>query len=185
MDWETIWRDFSEQPLFSPVFNLWHQFFSIHRYPHMPFYIYPAAKSWISFEDTIITFMDWLVDAHEIERNKHDQHRSFYQRCSYVMDNYLRYQNDTMCNLMYDTKLRKTEYDRLNSIIKTQNTTFYASLTALHTVGFAYLAYFFRYRRVTLLPTLLIASGYYYFFTKVNNIAYKLLVDQAVIAQAR
>ena len=85
----------------------------------MPFYIYPTAKAWISFEDTFITFLDWLVDAHEVERNDADKNRSFYQRAAYVMDNYLRYQNDTMCNLMFDTKLRKLEYDKLNSIVKT------------------------------------------------------------------
>ena len=151
----------------------------------MPFYFYPSAKSWISFEDTIITFLDWMVHAHEVERNKSDKNRTFYQRSLYVYENYLRYQNDTMCNLMFDTKLRKSEYSKLNSIIKVQNATYYLSLTGFHTLGFMYLAYFFRYRRVTLLPTLLISSAYYYFFTKVNNIAYKLIVDQKVIAAAR
>ena len=86
---------------------------------------------------------------------------------------------------MFDTKLKQIEYDRLNSVLRTQNATYFASLTAFHTLGFAYLAYFFRYRRVTLLPTFLISSAYYYFFTKVNNIAYKLIVDQKVINEAR
>ena len=103
----------------------------------------------------------------------------------YVYDNFLRYSNATMCNLMFDTKCRKIEYDKLNSTISKQNAVYFLSLTAFHTLGFMYLTYFFRYRRVTLLPTLLISSGYYYFFTKVNNIAYKLIVDQKVIAQAR
>ena len=66
--------------------------------------------------------------------------------------------------------------------MKQQNAIYYLSLTGLHTIGFMYMTYFFRYRRVTLLPTLLISSAYYYFFTKVNNIAYKLIVDQRVIA---
>ena len=44
MDWESVWRDFSEMPLFTPVFNLYHRFMGIKRYDHMPFYIYPQAK---------------------------------------------------------------------------------------------------------------------------------------------
>ena len=50
----------------------------IKRYDHMPFYFYPAAKSWISYEDTFLTFIDWLVDAHEVERNRSDAKRTFY-----------------------------------------------------------------------------------------------------------
>ena len=88
----------------------------------MPFYIYPQAKSWISFEDTILTFLDWAVDAHEIERNKEDINRTFYQRSLYVYENFLRYQNDTMANLMFDTKARKVDYDRLNSVLSVGNT---------------------------------------------------------------
>ena len=55
----------------------------IKRYDHMPFYFYPHAKKWISFEDSFITFLDWLVDAHECERNKSDINRSFYYRSNY------------------------------------------------------------------------------------------------------
>lgn len=65
MDWETVWRNFSEQPLFTPVFHLYHRILDIKRHDKMPFYIYPHAKKWISFEDSFITFIDWLVDAHE------------------------------------------------------------------------------------------------------------------------
>jgi hypothetical protein len=64
---------------------------NIRRYDHMPFYIYPQAKSWVSFEDTIITFLDWMVDAHELERNKFDKNRNFYARTLYVYENFLRY----------------------------------------------------------------------------------------------
>lgn len=94
---------------------------NIKRYEHMPFYIYPATKSWISFEDTILTFLDYLVDAHEQERNKDDINRSFYQRSLYVYQNFFRYNNDTVCNLMFDTKLRKSDYDRVNSLIDRAN----------------------------------------------------------------
>lgn len=48
-----------------------------------------------------------------------------------------------------------------------------------------YLSYFFRYRRVGAMPTLAIASAYYLFFENVNNIMYKLIVDRAVIQEAR
>ena len=48
-----------------------------------------------------------------------------------------------------------------------------------------YLSYFFRYRRVSLVPTLAIASAYYVFFENANNIMYKLIVDREVIRQAR
>lgn len=34
-------------------------------------------------------------------------------------------------------------------------------------------------------PTFLISCGYYYFFTKTNNIAYKLLVDTQVLKLTR
>ena len=74
----------------------------IKRHEHFPFYIYPSVKSWISFEDTIITFLDWMVDAHEQERNTHDKNRSFYQRSTYVYENWFRYYNDTVANLMFD-----------------------------------------------------------------------------------
>lgn len=58
-------------------------------------------------------------------------------------------------------------------------------MSVFHTISLMYLAYFFRFRRVTLLPTLLISSAYYYFFTKTNNIAYKLIVDAKIIETAR
>ena len=99
----------------SPVFNLYYQFMNIKRYDHFPFYIYPRARQWISFEDTFINFLDYLVDAHEQERNHSDKNMGFYQRSIYFYDNFLRYQNDTVANLMFDTQLRKVDYDRINS----------------------------------------------------------------------
>jgi len=185
MDWQSLWRDFSEQPAAAPLLGLYYKFRNIKRYEHMPFYIYPSAKSWISFEDTIITFLDWFVDAHELERNKGDKNRSFYQRSLYVYENFLRYQNDTIANVMYDTQARKIDYDRLNATVSHANTTFFLATSAFHTLGFMYLSYFFRFRRVGLLPTFGIACAYYYAFTKVNNTAYKLLVDRPVIQEAR
>ena len=73
------------------MFSLYYQFMDIKRYDRFPFYIYPQAKQWISFEDTFINFLDYAVDAHEQERNRADKNRSFYQRSVYVMDNYLRF----------------------------------------------------------------------------------------------
>ena len=48
-----------------------------------------------------------------------------------------------------------------------------------------YLSFFFRYRRVGAVPTLAIGAAYYVFFENANNIMYKLIVDRAVLGQAR
>ena len=101
------------------------------------------------------------------------------------MENFLRYQNDTVANCMFDDKLRKVDYDRYNSIITKQNTKFYLAMSALHSVSFMYLAYFFRFRRVNAVSTVLISSAYYYYFTKTNNIAYKWFVDKNILDLTR
>ena len=75
----------------------------IKRYDRMPFYIAPAAGKVVNYEDKLINYLDWTVDAHEEARNKEDANRNFYQRTLYVFNNFLRYQNDTVCNLMFDT----------------------------------------------------------------------------------
>jgi hypothetical protein len=82
---------------------------------------------------------------------------------------------------MFDQQHRKIDYDRLNSAVSVGNTHFLVATTVVHTFSFMYLAYFFRFRRVGLAPTLGIACAYYYAFTKINNAAYKLLVDRPVI----
>ena len=76
-DW---WREYQEGALLSPIFKLYGHFMDIKRYEHMPFYFYPAAKTWISWEDGVLTFLDYLVDAHEHERNQSDKNRCFYER---------------------------------------------------------------------------------------------------------
>ena len=68
-----------------------------------PFYFAPGAKRWIQVEDKIIEFADHLVDAHEEERNRADFKRSFYERTVYAYDNFFRYSNPTLGNLMFDT----------------------------------------------------------------------------------
>ena len=50
-------------------------------------------------------------------------------------------------------------------------------MTAFHTLAFMEMTYFFRYRRISLLSTLVISGAYYLFFKATNNIAYKLIVD--------
>ena len=70
-----------------------------------------------SFENSVLRFFDFLVDAHEIERNKFDHLKSFYSRANYVARNFHRFSNDTMANLTFDTNIRKSEYDRLNSVM--------------------------------------------------------------------
>ena len=63
-----------------------------------------------------------MVDAHELERNKEDANKNFYQRTHFVVNNFHRYSNETMANLTFDTKARKSDYDRMNSVIS--NSTF-------------------------------------------------------------
>jgi len=97
----------------------------------------------------------------------------------------MRYNNDTIANVMFDTKARKPEYDRLNSVVSVANTKYIAATTVLHTLGFAYLAYFFRFRRVSQVSAFAISCAYYYYFTKVNQTLYKVIVDRAVINTTR
>ncbi len=124
------WRDFQERPLGFPLLRLYNQFMNIKRYDHMPFYIYPSGVSVVSLEDKFINFLDWLVDAHEEARNPHDKNRHFYARSVFVMNNFLRYSNPTVCNVMFDTQAKRPQYDRLNSVISQQQTKFY--LSAIH-----------------------------------------------------
>jgi len=148
-DFETWWRDFQERPLAFPILSLYMRFMDIQRYEHMPFYFYPVGKGIVSYEDSVLKFIYFLVDAHEIERNKQDFSKTFYSRANYVARNFHRYSNDTMANLMFDTQLRKSDYDTMNSVIDRQTKVFYASATLTHMVGFSYLTYLFRYRTLS------------------------------------
>jgi len=105
-DWTTAWRDFQEKPIAFSLLSSYMNFMTIKRYEHMPFYFYPQGQKVVSFEDGVIKFLDHLVDAHEIERNNEDAKQSFYNRARYVISNFHRYSNDTMANVMFDTKLR-------------------------------------------------------------------------------
>lgn len=90
-----------------------------------------------------------------------------------------------MGNCMFDDQLSKAEYDRLNSVLSQRMLMYYVSMSGFHSVSFMYLAYFFRFRRVTLFPCFLISSAYYYFFDKTCLIGYKLIVDNKVNQTAR
>ena len=92
-------------------------FLEIERYDHFPFYFYPYAVKGVGFEDGVIKFIDYLVDAHELERNKQDHGKTFYNRANYVRKNFHRYSNDTMANLMFDVQCKKYEYARMNSVL--------------------------------------------------------------------
>jgi hypothetical protein len=70
----------------------------------MPFYFYPTGVNVVSLQDRVINYLDWAVDAHEEARNNSDRNKSFYMRTVYCWDNYLRYQNDTVANIMYETQ---------------------------------------------------------------------------------
>ena len=132
-----------------------------------------------------MNYIDWGVDAHEEARNPEDRNRNFYRRSVYVYNNFLRYQNTTVCNVMFDTKAPRNSYHKLNSVISLQNFKFYLAATTTHLLGFMYMSYFFRFRRVGAAPVLAIASAYYCAFDSVNNILYKAIVDKEVLATAR
>lgn len=151
----------------------------------MPFYFYPSGVSVVKLEDKFINFLDWLVDAHEEARNPHDKDRHFYARSVFAINNFLRYSNPTICNIMFDTQALRPQYDRLNSVISQQQTKFYLTAIGLHGTAFMYMSYFFRYRRVGALPVVAIAGAYTFVFENVNSILYKLLVDKHVLREAR
>lgn len=86
---------------------------------------------------------------------------------------------------MFDTKAPRPVYDKINGTVDQATRLYYAGAAALHASAFMYLSFFFRYRRVSAVPTIAIASAYYIFFENVNNIMYKLIVDREVIREAR
>ena len=182
---ENILRDLQERPLAFPVLKAYDAFMNIRRYEKFPFYIYPTSVSVSGFEDRVLKFLDYMVDAHELERNKSDMHRSFYQRAAYVYHNFHRYSNDTMANLMFDTKLSQPEYDKMNAVIDFKNKQFYLTATITHIFLFSYLSYLLRYRRLGKLQTFVVGSGYYTAFGLVNNLLYTGIVDYPVMSAAR
>ena len=90
-DWETLYRDFWNRPLLTPFLAIYSQFMNIRRYDRMPFYFAPVGTQVVDYEDKILHYMDFLVDAHEEARNPGDKNRNFYQRTNYVIRNFLRY----------------------------------------------------------------------------------------------
>jgi hypothetical protein len=59
---------------------------------------------------------------------------------------------------------------------------FYAAATFTHIIGFMYMSYFFRYRRLSMGPVLALSAAYYLAFDNVNNILYKTIVDARVLS---
>jgi len=86
---------------------------------------------------------------------------------------------------MFDTKCRKSEYDRMNSVLSLRTPAFYLAAAFVHLNIFAYSTYFFRYRRLNKLQVAAVGTAYYYAFGPINNILYKTIVDQKVISEAR
>ena len=184
-DFQKFSRDIQERPLLYPLFRSYGWILTIKRFDSFPFYVQPGVKSVMGFENTVLEFVDHLVDAHEIERNRNDRNKNAYQRNEYVARNWHRYANDTMANLMFDTKCRKSEYDRMNSTLSLRLPAFYAAATVTHFLLFAYSTYFFRYRRLNKLQVAAVGTAYYYAFGPINNILYKSIVDSKVISDAR
>ena len=129
--------------------------------------------------------MDYLVDAHELERRKTVYPHSFYMRSEYVARNFPYYSNETMANCYFDDKLRQSEYDRLDSIMTLSQLKYYGAAISVHFLTFAYMTYFFRYRKLNRLQVLGVGSLYYYAFGLINNSLYKLTVDKNIINGAR
>ena len=180
------WIDyFREGPLLLPFFYAYDAFMNLERGNSFPFYIFPGVKKVGDKEDSILTFMDNLVDIHESERNKHDKDRKFYERFHYVGTNIHRLQNDTVANLMFDTRLTKPQYDKLNSAMSTRFWTYMATMTTFHTLSFAYLCYFFRYRKLSVLPWAVVSVFYAFYFGITNKICYKVIVDSKMSSLAR
>ena len=133
----------------------------------------------------MLKFIDYAVDAHELERRKIIYHHNFYNRANYVARNFLWYSNDTMANCYYDAKLRDSEYQRLDSVMELGLVKYYGTATMFHFSMFAYMAFFFRYRRLTKLQVAGVGTAYWFAFNQVNEIMYKLCVDKNIINAAR
>ena len=182
---DSFWRDAQERPLIYPFLKAYSSFMNIKRYDNFPFYVKPGQVKVQSFEDAVLKFLDHLVDAHELERNKSDHGRSFYQRALYFTANFHRYSNDTMANCMFDAQLSQPCYDRLNSTMDLSIKKFYLAATFTHVMLFSYAAFLLRYRRLNRIQTLAAGTGFYYAFGSVNSTLYSLIVDRNVISTAK
>ena len=184
-DWETIIRDVQERPLAYPLFRAYSWFMEIKRYDKFPFYVYPGSVSISNLEDRLLNYIDFLVDAHELERRKLSYYQSFYQRSNYVCRNFLYYANDTMANCYFDGRLRDSEYERLDSTMQVGQVKFFGASVLTHITILAYMSYFFRYKRLTKLQTLGVGTLYYQAFSSINNSLYKIFVDKPIIGTTR
>lgn len=90
-DLESLYRDFWARPLLNPFLCMYTAFMNIRRYDRMPFYFAPIGSSVVDYEEVIINYLDWMVDAHEEARNPEDKNRNFYSRTNYVFRNFFRY----------------------------------------------------------------------------------------------
>ena len=73
----------------------------------------------------------------------------------------------------------------MNSVAGLGNKLYFATATTFHALAFMYMSYFFRFRRVGAAPIVALAVGYNFVFDSVNQILYGLLVDRAIVAEAR
>jgi len=86
---------------------------------------------------------------------------------------------------MFDTQLRKCEYDRLNSVVDRQTALFYGTTSLVHVMGLSWTTYMLRYRTLSKPQVLAVGTAMYFAFNEINSIGYKLMVDRPVIAEAR
>ena len=70
--WEDFARDFSEQPLMAPVFNLYNRFMDIKRGERAPFYVFPYSDKFNASAGTFLKVLPYFMDAHQPDIYKND-----------------------------------------------------------------------------------------------------------------
>ena len=73
----------------------------------------------------------------------------------------------------------------MNSVIDNKTAVYYGAATATHCTLMAYMSFLLRYRSLNKLQAVFVGSAYYFAFGNVNSILYKLIVDRAVMNEAR
>ena len=69
-----------------------------------------------------------------------------------------------MANLMFDTQLRKCDYDRLNSVIDRQTALFYGASSLSGIIGLSWITYMMRYRTLNKVQVVAVGTALFYGF---------------------
>lgn len=73
----------------------------------------------------------------------------------------------------------------MNSVIDNKTAVYYGAATASHVTLLAYASFVLRFRTLNKFQAILAGSAYYFAFGNINSILYKLIVDRAVMNEAR